>query len=117
MRVSMKYNAVPTACEAFSYGQVEDYTINIVSTAKGTEDAMASKPEFKLFPNPVKDALLNVSDVNENATYRLVNTLGQEVGKGKITNGTVTVSNLNAGAYLLEVTSDGQTSVKRFIKQ
>ncbi|MDI1256860.1 MAG: GEVED domain-containing protein [Flavobacterium sp.] len=117
MRVSMKYNGTPTACEAFSYGQVEDYTVNIVSAAKGSEDAIASKLEFKLFPNPVKDALLNVSDISENATYRIVNTLGQELGKGKIVNGTVTVSNLTAGAYLLEVTADGQTAVKRFIKQ
>ncbi|NHM07459.1 secretion protein [Flavobacterium sp. CYK-4] len=30
MRVSLKYNGVPTACETFSYGQVEDYTVVIV---------------------------------------------------------------------------------------
>jgi vibriolysin len=29
MRVSMKWNATPTSCEAFSYGEVEDYTVNI----------------------------------------------------------------------------------------
>jgi hypothetical protein len=29
MRVSMKYNAIPTSCEAFSYGEVEDYTVNL----------------------------------------------------------------------------------------
>ncbi|MBR9913481.1 MAG: DUF5011 domain-containing protein [Algicola sp.] len=29
MRVSMKYNALPTACETFTYGEVEDYTVNI----------------------------------------------------------------------------------------
>lgn len=28
MRVSMKYNAVPGPCETFTYGEVEDYTIN-----------------------------------------------------------------------------------------
>ncbi len=28
MRVSMKYNATPSACETFTYGEVEDYTIN-----------------------------------------------------------------------------------------
>ncbi len=27
MRVSMKYNATPTSCENFSYGEVEDYTL------------------------------------------------------------------------------------------
>ncbi|MCB0836769.1 MAG: M4 family metallopeptidase, partial [Bacteroidetes bacterium] len=29
MRVSMKYNGIPTACESFTYGEVEDYTVNI----------------------------------------------------------------------------------------
>ncbi len=36
MRVSMKYNAIPTACETFTYGEVEDYTINIVSAVADT---------------------------------------------------------------------------------
>lgn len=27
MRVALKYNAVPTSCETFTYGEVEDYTI------------------------------------------------------------------------------------------
>lgn len=31
MRVSMKYNGIPTPCETFSYGEVEDYTVNLVS--------------------------------------------------------------------------------------
>ena len=29
MRVSMKYNGVPTSCETFTYGEVEDYTVNL----------------------------------------------------------------------------------------
>ncbi|OWP75736.1 endonuclease [Flavobacterium oreochromis] len=29
MRVSMRYNAVPTSCETLDYGQVEDYTVSI----------------------------------------------------------------------------------------
>ena len=36
MRVSMKYNGVPTACEAFSYGEVEDYTVNIITSGADT---------------------------------------------------------------------------------
>jgi hypothetical protein len=32
MRVSMKYNGLPTPCETFDFGQVEDYTINLVSS-------------------------------------------------------------------------------------
>lgn len=31
MRVSMKYNGIPTPCETFNYGQVEDYSVKLVS--------------------------------------------------------------------------------------
>jgi chitodextrinase len=37
MRVSMKYNASPTSCETFSFGEVEDYTVNIVSSGREGE--------------------------------------------------------------------------------
>jgi hypothetical protein len=32
----MKYNGIPTPCEAISYGEVEDYTVNIVAGAADT---------------------------------------------------------------------------------
>jgi chitodextrinase len=116
MRVSMKYNGVPTSCEAFSYGQVEDYTINITSAARENEDNVNSTLSFSLYPNPVNGDVLYVSSV-ENATYKVYNLLGQEIAKGNIENEAIPVSNIQSGTYLLEVTSKGQTAVKRFIKQ
>ncbi len=38
MRVSMQYNALPTSCQTFQYGEVEDYTVNI---GAGTPDTTA----------------------------------------------------------------------------
>ena len=32
MRISMKWNAAPTPCETFSYGEVEDYTVSFGGT-------------------------------------------------------------------------------------
>lgn len=29
MRVAMRYNGIPSSCDAFSYGEVEDYSVNI----------------------------------------------------------------------------------------
>jgi bacillolysin len=37
MRVSMKYNGVPTSCESFTYGEVEDYTVVIGGTGPDTQ--------------------------------------------------------------------------------
>ncbi len=116
MRVSMKYNAIPTACEAFSYGQVEDYTINIVSGAKESETSRNTITDIKLYPNPTS-SIINVTSVSENATFKVYNLLGQMIINGKLSNGSINVSNINAGNYVLEITDKETTSVKRFIKQ
>ncbi|WP_449404073.1 GEVED domain-containing protein [Flavobacterium laiguense] len=121
MRVSMKYNGVPTACEAFSYGQVEDYTVNIASGAKEsetsrTETSRNSITDIKLYPNPTS-SILNVTSVSENATFRVYNLLGQVVVNGKLSDGSINVSNINAGSYILEITDKETTSIKRFIKK
>jgi hypothetical protein len=39
MRISLKYNSVPSSCESFAYGEVEDYTINIMSSGNNYEVA------------------------------------------------------------------------------
>ena len=125
MRVIMKRASLPTSpCETFAYGQVEDYTLNILSASKNesesdTEVAAATdlkKLDFKLYPNPVKGGDLNVSGV-ETGTYRIINLLGQEVAKGTLEGERIQVGDVAAGTYLLEVTSENQTLVKRFIKQ
>ena len=116
MRVAMKYNGIPTSCEAFSYGQVEDYTINITSTAR-IEDNNTTALSFSLYPNPVKGNVLNIGNLDSEATYRIINMIGQELGNGKIENNTVAVNSLKAGAYLIEITANNQTATKRFIKE
>lgn len=122
MRVVMKRDGIPVACETFTYGQVEDYTINIAATSRGTEDlveetqTVIEKLDFQLYPNPVLGSELNIS-VTNNASYRILNLVGQEISKGNVENETVPVSNISEGIYLLEVTSNGQTAVKRFIRR
>jgi chitodextrinase len=117
MRVSMKYNASPTSCESFSYGEVEDYTVNITSTARIDETEVA-KISFNLYPNPVKGDVLNISNLDEVASeYRIYNMMGQELGKGKIENSNVNVGSLASGTYIIEISNQNGTTAKRFIKQ
>ncbi len=119
MRVSMKYNASPTACETFTYGEVEDYTVVISSSARDTnvEIIITNTPEFSLYPNPVKGSLVNLSVKNMEPTEVVIyNSLGQIVAKQKF-NETIDVSTLQGGVYIIEISSDNQKLSKRFIKQ
>ncbi|MBE9575979.1 reprolysin-like metallopeptidase [Flavobacterium proteolyticum] len=114
MRVSMKYNGIPTSCEAFSYGQVEDYTINVTSTAK---EVNTTPLTFSLYPNPVKGDVLNISDFEGEASYRIFSAMGQDLGNGKVENNAINVGHLATGTYMIEVTTANGTNMKRFIKQ
>ena len=124
MRVSMKYNAVPTSCETLPYGQVEDYTVNITLTAAGVSGLAASAPtetaskfEFVLFPNPVQD-VLNVSfDNNTSATFTIINMMGRAVKLGSLSQEGIDVNELNSGVYFLQITDGQNVITKKFIKQ
>jgi bacillolysin len=121
MRVSMKYNAIPTSCEAFSYGQVEDYTVNISSTAiaafTGNVDVTTEKFNFNLYPNPAED-LLNVSVTdNRKATYRIYNYLGQEVKVGNLNEREINISSFGSGLYIFEINDGQKTLTKKFVKK
>ncbi len=116
MRVKMTYNATPTSsCGSFTYGQVEDYTVNITSTAR--EDVSNNQISFSLYPNPVKGDVLNISNLEADSNYRIFNMMGQELGRGKIENESINVANLSVGAYLIEVSNENGSTSKRFIKQ
>ncbi|MBP6557724.1 MAG: T9SS type A sorting domain-containing protein [Flavobacterium sp.] len=116
MRVSMKYNASPTSCETFADGEVEDYTVNITATARFEENPTKTV-SFNLYPNPVKGDVLNIANLDTEASFRIFNMMGQELGKGKIENNNVFVGSLKAGTYLIEVSNGTSTNTKRFIKE
>ena len=126
MRISMKNNNFPTACEIYSGGEVEDYTINIISaTVKNTKEIVNIKEEqqevtkldFKLYPNPVKGDLLYFSEIENNTSYRIYNQMGQEVAKGFTDNNSINVGILTPAIYIIEMTDDKSVGIKRFIKE
>ncbi len=145
MRVSMKYNALPTACEVFTNGEVEDYTVNIttgvvaklgtdtestddsvtaieensVTENKGnsvTENKEVNRLSFKLYPNPVNGETLNFSGIESDTSYRIFNLTGQQIANGNIDNNAINVSNLRPGIYIIEVSNGTTVGSNRFIK-
>ena len=124
MRVIMRYNAAAVACGNFNFGEVEDYIVNVTSSAGfGPTDAqnnttadMASG-DFSIFPNPVTRGELNINLTGADGTaVSIFNMLGQSVYKGNFEN-TIDVSRLEAGVYLIQVETATSKMMKRFIKK
>ena len=120
MRVSMKYNAIPAACGSYTYGQVEDYTVNITAafaiTAASEISNNTEALSFNLYPNPVEN-MLNVSVNNTKSTYKIYNMIGQEVKSGKLIQSEIAVSNLGSGMYIFEINDGQKTMTKKFVKK
>jgi bacillolysin len=120
MRVSMKYNAIPAACGSYTYGQVEDYTVNITAAFAVTAISSVNDIEglsFNLYPNPVEN-VLNVSVIdNRKTTYRIYNMIGQDVKSGNLNQGEINISNLESGLYIFELNDGEKTLTKKFVKK
>ncbi|WP_290477013.1 M4 family metallopeptidase [Leeuwenhoekiella sp. UBA1003] len=84
MRVSMKYNGIPSSCETFSYGEVEDYTITF---GGGTADTEAPSAPTNLAASNVTETTL---DLTWTASTDNVGVTGYDVYQGASLLGTVT---------------------------
>ncbi|WP_298224837.1 reprolysin-like metallopeptidase [Flavobacterium sp.] len=91
MRVSLKYNGIPTACETYSYGQVEDYTVVLV--APSTETTL----NLKLFIEGFYD--------NSVHAMRPVK-MNQGIGANATDVDTISVELRNAVTYALVATAN-----------
>ena len=92
MRVSMKYNAIPTSCETFQYGEVEDYTVTI----QGLVDTTA--PVITL--NGASTINLNVGDIYTEQGATATDDKDGDITASIITAGD-TVDTNTAGAYII----------------
>ncbi len=89
MRVSMKYNGIPTSCESFQYGEVEDYTVNIAANGGDTE---APSAPTNLSASNVTETTLTLSWT---AATDNVGVTGYDVYQGATNIGTVTATSAN----------------------
>lgn len=99
-----------TSCGTSTYGQVEDYSVNIGELAV----ADVKKNNIQVYPNPATD-VINISNVSSKTRFEIYNVGGQLVNQGT-TDGKVNVSKLTKGVYILTVESNGEKSQTKFIK-
>ncbi len=142
MRIAMKWGELIEPCESFSWGEVEDYTLNITSNigsrnpstdlakvfttgkpAIYTEQERAAAVDLHLFPNPTTDYInLEWNDQNDK-TYELAiyNSLGQLQKHQQIPTHTgpnktnLSVKELPNGVYLLQLRNKDKVLTKEFI--
>jgi len=127
MRVSMKYNAAPTACETFTYGEVEDYLVNIGNTAFGAMAIANSNSQklgfetnntYTLYPNPANE-LVNVRlpEDNENISVKVLNATGAQLKSIEDFDGRLDVSELPAGLYTLIFNDGNKIEIRKLVVQ
>jgi len=122
MRVSMKYGSAPSSCEAFGYGEVEDYSIQIKSALPG-ELPDAGDAELVIYPNPVEEEFtllwLNMPDGEMMVTVfdmagRMMQKNNYAVADGQTT---INISGFNSGIYFIKIVSpDGIIRTERIVK-
>ena len=83
MRVSMKYNGIPTSCETFTYGEVEDYTVNLGGA--GVDTQAPSVPANLTSSNVTQTTV----DLSWTASTANVGVTGYDVYQGSTNLGTV----------------------------
>lgn len=131
MRVAMKYKGVPTSCETFAYGEVEDYMVNIGGAiARNTDLAkFASNVSLlekipnissNLSPNPTS-GFAHIRVGQENFEVKVFTLSGKEVQlvtyEHKQQNIVLDVSRLQAGQYLVVLKNKHRVLAERLVKK
>jgi hypothetical protein len=113
----MKNGGAPSACETFSNGEVEDYTVDF-----GNGLAAPTKlAEFDmvLYPNPANNVLnIRLSTNEETVNIKVYNALGKIVSEFNIT-GLETKVNLSGfakGMYYIGADNGTNNTLKKFVK-
>jgi len=104
MRVKTNWNdPVPDdACEETTYGETEDYMVNIVESL-GTDNIQIEN--ISIYPNPINNMLnVNVGS-NSGLNYSIFNITGKIIFNGKFINPSnrIDFSDLSKGVYFLQV--------------
>lgn len=124
MRITMKYNANASSCETFSYGEVEDYTINVSGTAR-TDKSNFAVQDVTIFPNPAQTQAV-VRFNTEQATDVTISTydaVGRQLNYKTVTeikgthDETLELSNLKSGIYYVFVEAAGKRQSYKLVKQ
>ncbi len=124
MRILMSDNSSTSSpCGSFSYGEVEDYSINISTTAK-SYDILADSEDFidnafTAYPNPARDMMnIRLAD-NTGAVVTFFNMAGENVMQVVVagSDDDINISELPTGMYNILINDGQKQVVNKLIKQ
>jgi hypothetical protein len=124
LRIVLSDASGTTSCGSYSYGETEDYTVNITGGSARSSARLSSgglSDQYTLYPNPATEVLSIARPLNaypdQPFTVSVHDLRGSEVKGLSFTDGQLNVSALRPGIYMLTVKDGSTTSHQRFVKE
>ncbi len=126
MRVATIYSSptlpydFPNACGTNTDGEVEDYTINVLTSLSVKDNDFSN---FNVYPNPTNGNINITLSSNKDVQVTLFDIRGRKVYAKLHTNNTavfkktLNFSNVEPGVYMLSVASEGKKATKKLVIQ
>ncbi len=113
MRVRVVYNEEPLPCGTSEYGEVEDYSVNVLDQNNAVTETSVNT--IDIYPNPADAYFLIRTD--KATSLHVFDLTGKELHRIDVPEGSTSldISGWNTGIYVIKaVTNDGQSGVKTY---
>ena len=117
MRVTMRNGSSPAPCDIFSYGEVEDYTVDFGNIPTGSSKIIDF--DLTLYPNPAKNTInVLLSDNQNKVNIKLYNALGVVILEFETSDVqyTIDLNGYPIGLYYIGADNGISTTLKKFLK-
>ncbi len=106
----------PTSCGNVSYGETEDYKLNIIPG--GSYVIEPNRTQFSIYPNPSTGIVtIQLNELNANAFASITNIQGQEILRKKLTQNAnqLDLSSFGKGIYFVKVVINQRIEIKKIV--
>ena len=119
VRISYSPDGAIDPCGQSTYGEVEDYTINITASSGLTENPLEA---ISVYPNPTENELfVDMKNIDADVTrIEILDLSGKVLHIASANQGSIlkmNTSNLAQGMYQIRIISDQYAVTKRFVKK